>query len=315
MDLYRKYRPTDFDQVRGQKGAVKTLTAALKAETVPHAYLFSGPSGCGKSTLAYIMADKLGCVDGDFQEVDCAATENALSAVREVKVQMFLSPGFGKTRVWLFEEVQSLSRAKFAQEAMLKMLEQCPDHVYFMLATTNPAKIIEPVRSRCTVVPVKKLSDEAVRAELKTIAKKAEVGLQESVLNLLIDRCGGNMRAAINCLQKVACLDDEDDQLDCIKDELSDEADAFRIVKILFWDRKNKQDRWRRIVGVINSLGEQNWEGLRQLVLKVATGQMLKDFRTAGQSYRILTCFQDNWYDRGKSGLLTACWESVFNDD
>src|SRR6266480_3545550 len=141
MEFYRKYRPKTLKGIVGQEGAISSLQKLIDKGTIPHALLFTGPSGSGKTTIARIVKDHLGCGDADYQEVDCAVVESPIEAVRAIHRASHLSPMSGSCRIFFLEEVQSLSKAGFSQQALLKLLEEVPDHVYFILATTDPTKL------------------------------------------------------------------------------------------------------------------------------------------------------------------------------
>ena len=139
MALPIKYRPTVLKDFYGNQVLKSALGAILKRdlEDIPHAMLFIGSSGCGKTTLARIVASKLDCVDAEFYELN-SADVRGVDTIREVSKNMKYSPMSGSVRIWLFDEVHKMTND--AQNAMLKMLEDPPDHVYFMLATTDPQK-------------------------------------------------------------------------------------------------------------------------------------------------------------------------------
>ena len=136
-ELYRKYRPTSFKQVVGQEEAIRTLTELGKRKAIPHAILFTGPSGVGKTTLARILQRKLKCVGNDFVEMN-AANDRGVGIIRSIQNKVGLAPMLGSCRIWLMDEAHQLTSD--AQSAFLKLLEDTPSHVYFMLATTDPQK-------------------------------------------------------------------------------------------------------------------------------------------------------------------------------
>jgi DNA polymerase-3 subunit gamma/tau len=139
-ELYLKHRPSLFKQVIGQDDAVNVLQQLLKGDRFPHALLLSGPSGCGKTTLARICRDKLECTGADFQELNGADTRG-IDTIREIRSHLNLRPMHGKCRIWYIDEAHKLSND--AQNALLKMLEDTPTTAYFMLATTEPNKLIK----------------------------------------------------------------------------------------------------------------------------------------------------------------------------
>ena len=157
-ELYKKYRPDGYGDLVGQAPAVKVLRGLLK-KGLPHAMLLTGPSGCGKTTVARIIKNKLQCQDSDFVELN-SASDRGIDVIRGIDGRMRLGGLLGGPRIWLFDECHRLT--KDAQEAMLKYLEDTPSHVYFLLATTEPDKLITAIRTRCTEVRFAAIGHEEI---------------------------------------------------------------------------------------------------------------------------------------------------------
>jgi len=143
VELYRKYRPTKFSQVLGQREAIATLANMGKRRAVPHCLLFTGPSGVGKTTLIRILREKLGCKEHDYVEIN-AAEARGIDTIRDIQRRLTLSPLSGRCRVWAIDECHRLTTD--AQSALLKILEDTPPTAYFMLATTEPNKLLTTER-------------------------------------------------------------------------------------------------------------------------------------------------------------------------
>ena len=141
-----KYRPKRLADFLGNTETVQALRALMEREEMPHTILFTGPSGTGKTTLARIVARRLQCSEHDLQELN-TADFRGIDTIRDVVRNMALCPMSGSCRVWILDEVHQLS--KDAQHALLKALEDTPKHVYFLLATTDPAKLLPTIRTRC----------------------------------------------------------------------------------------------------------------------------------------------------------------------
>ena len=148
MPLHITYRPNKFAEIIGNKSTVKTIQNKINGDDPPHAILLHGPSGCGKTTLARIISTELGCNinSNDFNELDIAQL-TGVDTAREIRQNMNFLPMESKCRVWLLDEFHKAS-ASF-QNAMLKALEDTPKHVYFILCTTDPQKVIKTVQTRC----------------------------------------------------------------------------------------------------------------------------------------------------------------------
>lgn len=308
-DLARSHRPRRFVDVVGQPAAVAVLEKYLRTNTVPHALLFTGPSGCGKTTLARILARKLGCDfrehgTGDFQEVNCGSVESAIEAARDIERRMGLAPARGKCRVWLLDEVQSLSRAKFAQQALLKILEDCPPHVYFFLCTTEPDKLLQTVRGRCQKIALKAVPDAEIRTLVKRVLLAEQAELSKAVVDKIIEVAGGAARDALQALQTVLGLPGEAEQLAALQEPATKRA-AFDLARLLVWEHK---PTWAAAAAIIRGLADgEDWEGLRHLVLACASKEALKEKvprPNLERAWAVLDAFGLNWYDSGKAGLL-----------
>jgi len=203
-ELYKKYRPKDFEGVVGQTDALKSLQQMAKNKKIPHALLFTGPSGCGKTTLARIVRRELGCGKHDFSEVNCADFRG-IDMVRDIRSRMMQAPISGSCRVWLIDEAHRLTGD--AMDAFLKILEDTPDHVYFMLATTNPQKLLKTVRTRCTEISVKSLSNKDIVKLVTDVAKKEGKTLPKEVAKKIADKCEGSARQALVLLHQIIDLE------------------------------------------------------------------------------------------------------------
>jgi DNA polymerase-3 subunit gamma/tau len=233
--LYRKYRPNTFDEVAGQQHIVKTIKNALATGKIAHAYLFAGPRGTGKTTMAKLLAKALNCDEGlgkqcnecknclainegthpDVLEID-AASNNGVDEVRDLIDKVKYSTILGKYKVYIIDEVHMMTTGAF--NALLKTLEEPPEHVIFILATTEPHKILPTILSRCQRYDFSKVSDDDIRNRLKDILEKENVVYNESAINLIITLSEGGMRDALSILDQVLAYSGnrlvEDDVLD-----------------------------------------------------------------------------------------------------
>ena len=199
--LYRKYRPSKIDDLIGQDDAVKLIKQQIIKNNLSHAYLFSGPRGVGKTSLARIIAIELGCDPTfDISEID-AASHNKVDDIRELNENInFIASSPGKKRVIILDEVHMLSNA--ASNAFLKTLEEPPEHVIFILATTEPERVLETIKSRTTHIVFKKIDNKEITKTLSTIAKKENITLQNDVLELISNNSDGSLRDAINLFEQ-----------------------------------------------------------------------------------------------------------------
>jgi len=218
--LARKWRPRDFESLVGQEHVVKALRHALDEKRLHHAYLFSGTRGVGKTTLARILAKSLNCETGissrpcgkcstcieidagrfvDLIEVD-AATNTKVDEMRQLLENAVYAPTRGRFKVYVIDEVHMLSTSAF--NAMLKTLEEPPEHIKFILATTDPQKIPATVLSRCLQFNLKQMPSPAIASHLARILAEERIPAEEPALKLLADCARGSMRDALSLLDQ-----------------------------------------------------------------------------------------------------------------
>ena len=218
--LYRTYRPSTFDEVAGQEHIVKTLKNALATQKLAHAYLFAGPRGTGKTTMAKLLAKALNCDEGigcqcneckncraiidgthpDVIELD-AASNNGVDEIRELIDKVKYGTILGRYKVYIIDEVHMLSTGAF--NALLKTLEEPPEHVIFILATTEPHKILPTILSRCQRYDFTKLSDNDIRNRLKAVLENEGIPYNEEAISIIISLADGGMRDALSILDQV----------------------------------------------------------------------------------------------------------------
>ncbi|MDO4995646.1 MAG: DNA polymerase III subunit gamma/tau [Bacilli bacterium] len=230
--LYRQYRPFTFDDVYGQETIVQTLRNSIKNKSYSHAYMFFGPRGTGKTSISKIFARSLNClepVDGnscgkcknclnsyekecvDIIEID-AASNNGVDEIRELKNKISLVPSELKYKVYIIDEVHMLSIGAF--NALLKTLEEPPEHVIFILATTDPQKVPETIISRCQCFSFKRISTDKIASNLKKICDKEKIDIDDSVIDEISYSCDGGMRDALSSLDQLRSYSDSKITLD-----------------------------------------------------------------------------------------------------
>ncbi|MEZ5137479.1 MAG: DNA polymerase III subunit gamma/tau [Acidimicrobiales bacterium] len=237
QSLYRRYRPRRFSDVRDQEQVVRALRNAVREERVGHAYLFSGPRGTGKTSTARILAKALNCehleggepcgvcescvaIDNgtsyDVQELD-AASNRGVEDVRELISRVALgSPG--RTKVYILDEVHMLT--KEASAALLKTLEEPPEHVVFVLATTDPHKVLPTIRSRTQHFEFRLLGAEDLAEHVRWVIHDAGLTLGDDAVEYVVRMGGGSARDTLSALERVAAAGGVIDQGEAVDDLL-----------------------------------------------------------------------------------------------
>lgn len=303
MPLQIKYRPRSFKTFVGSESTTKALQSKLKSDDPPHSYLLTGPSGCGKTTLARIISKYLRAGKHNFIELD-SASDRSINGIREIRKQMMLAPiGKGKARVWLLDECHQLTRD--AQEALLKALEDPPSHVYFILATTDPQKLRDTLKRRCSHFAVETIGEEDLTDYLLGVVKKEEKEVIESAIDLIVDQCDGSIGKAMALLDTVIDLPLEE-QEEAAESKIAEQKVAIDLCRALI-----KNSSWKSIAGILRGLKEtkENPEGIRRAVLGYASSVILK--QKNDQAYLILDCFKQPFYDSPFEQLVIACYEVV----
>jgi DNA polymerase-3 subunit gamma/tau len=296
IELYKRYRPSSLKDLVGQAAAVQTIQQLGRNNSMPHSLLFSGPSGCGKTTAARILADKLGCHGADLQEIN-AAEARGIDEVRDIQRQMSFRPFESKFRIWILNEVHEIT--KNAANALLVPLEDTPEHVFFFLTTTDPQKLIRPIRTRCTEIKLGSIDWRDLEQLVNETAAKEDKPVSQDVVDKIIKLSDGSARQALVFLHQVIDIP-ESDRLRALEAE-DVEALSIELCRALM-DAKTS---WKTVSGLLKNIKDDP-EKIRWSVLAYATKSLLGGNPAA---YVVIDSFRENFFNSKMAGLAAACWE------
>ena len=228
VSFYRKWRPQNFDEVIGQKYVVQTLKNAVSKNRLSHAYMFCGPRGTGKTSTARILAKALNCIDGptsepcnkcanctsisngnsvDVIEID-AASNRGINEIRELREKTKYLPNVLRKKVYIIDEVHMLTTEAF--NALLKILEEPPEHVLFIMATTEPRKVIPTIMSRCQRFDFYPIPVDVIKKRLAEISESENISVGDAVLGIISKYADGSQRDADGILEQLVSLGGDD---------------------------------------------------------------------------------------------------------
>lgn len=303
-ELYKKWRPKNLDAIVGQSSAVAVLTQMIENDEIPHSILLTGPSGCGKTTIARILRKHLKCNTQDFAEVNIADIRG-IDNVRDIRRRMSLRPLHGKTKIWLLDEVAKMSGD--AQTALLKMLEDTPKHVYFMLATTDPHKLLKTIRTRCTEIALKPIgNDDLAHLLAEIILHEKNRKITDEVIGKIVESSDGSARKALVLLGSIIHMESEEAMMEAIE-KSTQEAQAIQLCRMLL----NPRSSWSEIAKLLKELEGEEPEGLRRMVLGYMRSVLLGGGNMAPRAGSIIGIFERNFFDSLNAGLALACWEAM----
>jgi DNA polymerase-3 subunit gamma/tau len=267
VDFHTKYRPEKLEEVVGQDHVVKSLEKLFKKE-LPHSFLFIGESGVGKTTLARIIAKKLGCTPKNIIEIN-AAIYNGVDTMRELADGLkYSAMGANPTKVVIIDEAHMLTKASW--NALLKIIEEPPKHVYFIICTTEGSKVIKTIKTRCIEYNLKEVKYEDLYSLVEYVVTEEDIELEDEALELIVEAAEGSPRQALRCLEKCAGCESLKD-VKAVLESVNDADDVYQLCKLLV----SKNPTWKKASKILKGLKGTNIEGARIQIVNYLTSCLL----------------------------------------
>ena len=304
MALHLDYRPTTLEEVVGNDSVKDSLRSLFKRkEDTPHSFMFLGPSGTGKTTFARIIAKQLGCADSDFFEYN-AANVRGIDTIREIDMNCRYAPLEGKIKVYLLDECAKLTGD--AQNAVLKLLEDTPKHVYFILCTTDPDKIIKTIHTRCTTYQTKPLTPLQMDLLLKWVLRSEELEetYPKEIIKEIIKASDGCPRQALVLLDSVIDITDEKKALEAISSYSLGTFPTIELCRAIMG--RASTAKWNSIKEIVSGTTEEP-ERIRYAILGYLT-KVLYNSKEPDRIIELMEPFMESMMYSGKAGLAYACY-------
>lgn len=300
MELYNKYRPSLPEEVLGNELVIKSIQKEINAGT--HVFLFTGNGGCGKTTTARIFAKILDPDELGIHELN-SAENRGIDTVREISEQMRYAPLDGSKTIYILDEMHQQTSA--SQNSLLKILEECPEFCYFFLCTTNPEKLIQPLKTRCSIINFKPLDHTTMFSLLRRVAHKEGVKVDLDVLHKVADLSEGSSRQGLKILGSILYLENDEERKSFLdKNVFNDEkAEVIELCRALL-----KQEGWAKYMECMEKLKDElssGAEGIRQAIMGYANAVLKKGINPAAvgmiQVFSNVDC-----YKNGKFGIMVG---------
>lgn len=306
QSLHLKYRPTTLEAVVGNAGVIEILKRQLGADApqpIGHSILFHGPTGCGKTTLGRIVAGLLGARGLDLREVD-SADFRGIDTIREIRNQSSYAPLEGPCRAWILDEVHRLTGD--AQSALLKALEDTPPHVYFILCTTEPQKLLPTILGRCAQFQVSLLAEREMLRLLRKVVRAEGEMLEQEVYEQIVQDSLGHPRNALQILAQVLSVD-APKRLETARRSAEAQSQIIELCRGLM-----NGAPWMKITAVIKGLREEDPEKVRRGVLGYFQSVLLNGRNDVVAA--MMAEFAEPFYNTGHPGLTLACYSALFGE-
>lgn len=302
MSLYLKYRPATLEEFYGNNTIKVNLRGMFKKNDIPHAILFHGPTGCGKTTLARIVANKLECSENNIIEIDTAQFRG-IDTVRDLRKNIQYNPLDGGVRVYILDETHSLTTD--AMNSLLKILEDTPAHVYFILCTTDPQKLLPTIKGRCSQFQVNVLDDDEMAELLTTTAEKEGDTVTTEIIAQITQDSQGHPRNALQILEQVLATPVKR-RLAIAQQAAIEQSESIALCRALM-----KGEPWSKVKVILQGLKTQDPEGIRRVVMGYAQSVLLSSDNE--RAALILEEFLEPTYNAGFPRIVYASYSVTKN--
>jgi len=307
MSLQVQYRPKSFKTFIGNEEVVESLKLVLDRENPPSAFLFTGGGGTGKTTIGRIVRRELGCHVSDFREIN-ASDDTGVDGIRKVIESVKYAPLSGNRKVILYDEAHMLSKS--AQEAMLKVLEEPPEYVTFIICTTNPEALKQTFKRRCHHYDLNSLKRTELSTLCKRVLKAEKVKYRQKIVSKICSLADGSAGQALKLLDQVIDFTDEEKAIEVLQSTGVEESELIIAIRTLLNDSIKARTKWVKISKVLKNI-KTDGEGARRAVLAYLSKVLLNNGSTGVAL--MMEHFENNFYDSGKSGLILAFYKACFD--
>lgn len=298
MSFHIKYRPDNFENYQGNEEIIESLQKQLDNNNRSHCYLFCGDRGCGKTTLARIYAKKLDCED--IIEIN-SGNNRGIDTARDLIQAINFKSLTGKPKMYILDEVHRTTRD--FQEAMLKPLEDTPEHVYFILCTTDPEKLIKTIRDRCECYELQKLNYKELTRLLTKISNNEKIKPNREIIKAIAQSCESNRQALIK-FEQVIHIDNIEKAKKIIKSISDDDSTVIELCRLLL------TADWKIIKEIVKKMdiNNNNIESIRIAIINYMSNVLLNASKVeqGTKASVIIDNLEQPFYNSGKGGFVNA---------
>lgn len=301
MNIYNEFRPKTFKNFIGNDVVVKNLRKTFARKNPPNSAIISGPFGLGKTTLVRIIKNKLEIHDNDYREMNLASV-TGIDNVREIEQDSKIRPLFSNFKMYVLDECQKLSKS--ALDALLKVIEDCPDFCIFFFCTTEPEKIPKGIHSRCPNFTLKPLSYDEIKIVLERVSGKLDYILSDEIALKIYEASEGSPRTALSILESILNIPEKDalGMITIVSDSSPEARELFQ--KLL------NSAPWSEISAILKTIKDDP-ETIRRGCLGYMSAVLLNQKsinKFSDKCALIIEAFEKNWYDEGRAGLVKSCY-------